>query len=182
MAKNKEKKPLTTKDKIKRFRIKQYSAVGGEFVSILTPFIAMGIANYDEWFKTTDGWKVGLGGSLALALLGIAVFLVTKKKEDKEITNGFITLIIGWFAVAFIFLLLGSIMDQMATIMFFGGLGLLGALGLDFYSTQNRTQAELYLEALKKVKGEKLEEDIKKEIEEEVKKEQAKEKKQVPVD
>lgn len=174
----KEKKPLTTKQKQTRYRVAQYSFFGGEFVSILTPFVAMGIANFDEWFQNESGWKVGLGGTLALALLGLAVFLVGKKKEDEKITGGYITLILGWFAVAFIFLLLANIMDQIATIMFFGGLGLLGAFGLDLTSKEFKKKADMYKEARKKVLGEVLEDNIRAEIENEVEKE----KKKVEVD
>lgn len=165
------KKPLTTKQKQTRYRIAQYSTFGGEFLSIITPFVAMGIVNFDEWFQTSEGWKVGLGGTLALALLGLAVFLVGKKKENEKITGGYITLILGWFAVAFIFLLLANIMDQIATIMFFGGLGLLGAFGLDLTSKSFKKKADMYKEARAKVLGEVLEDDIRKEIEGEVEKE-----------
>ena len=129
MAKQKKQKTVVqTKNK---YRAIQYSAFGGEFISILSPYIAMGIANYDTWFQTQEGWKVGLGGTLALALMGMAIYLIGKKKEDKELTGGYISLILGWFAVAFILFMLSSIIDQIATIMFFGGLGLLGAFGLD---------------------------------------------------
>ena len=165
------KKPLTTEQKQTRYRVARYSTFGGEFLSILTPFVAMGIVNFDKWFQTSEGWKVGLGGTLALALLGLAVFLVGKKKEDEKITGGYITLILGWLAVAFIFLLLANIMDQIATIMFFGGLGLLGAFGLDLTSKSFKKKADMYKEARAKVLGEVLEDDIRKEIEGEVEKE-----------
>ena len=100
------KKQLTATRKKNKYRALQYSTFVGEFISILTPFIVMGIVNADEWFTTEQGWKVGLGGTLALALMGIAVLLVTKKKENNEITSGYVTLIVGWFAVAFVFVLL----------------------------------------------------------------------------
>ena len=64
---------------------------------------------------------------LALALMGISVWLVSKKK----FTNSFITLIVGWYAVAFIFFLMGKIVNDIAVIMFIGGSGILGAYGLD---------------------------------------------------
>ena len=147
-----EKKKLTIKQKKNRARACQYLAFGGEFVSILTPFITLGIVNYKEWFTTEEGWKVGLGGTLALALMGIAVFIVTKKKEDEKITGGYITLIVGWFAVAFIFMLLASIMEQITTIMMFGGLGLLGAFGLDIASHNFKDKADLYKKTIQAAK------------------------------
>lgn len=183
MAK-KEKKPLTSSQKQRKYRAIQYTTFGSEFLSILTPYIVMGGVNFDEWFvKNHDGWKIGLGGSLALAILGLATFLVGKKKEDEKITGGYITLTIGWFAVTFIFMLLSSIMDQISTIMFFGGLGLLGAFGLDITSKSFKKKADMYAEARKKVLGENIEKDIKKEIEEEIKKEaKSQEKKKVAID
>ena len=134
----------------------------------------MGIINFDEWFMTEEGWKVGLGGTLALALLGMAVFLFTKKKEDDKITNGYITLILGWFAVTFIFMLLSSLMEQISTIMFFGGLGLLGAFGLDLGSKDMKKKADLYKEVRAEVYKDTLKDDIRREVEEE--------KKRVPID
>lgn len=160
----KTKKKLTTVQKKNRYRALQYTFFGGEFVSVLTPFIIMGAVNAETWFKSEEGWKVGLGGALALALLGIATLLVTKKKEDKSITNGYITLIVGWFAVAFIFMLLASIMQQITTIMMFGGIGILGAFGLDLASNHYKEKADMYKKAIAKVRGEILEEGIKKEI------------------
>jgi hypothetical protein len=163
----KEKKQLTVKQKQKRYRTYQYLTFGGEFVSVLTPFIVMGAINYQEWFKVEEGWKVGLGGALALALMGIATFLFAKKKENKEITDGFITFIIGWFAVAFILKLLGSILDQIFEIMMFGGIGILGALGLDIWSKDYKKKADTYKEVLGEVKADTLKEQAKKELEKE---------------
>ena len=147
-----EKKKKTAKQQQIKYRSLQYSTFVAEFISVLTPFIIMGAVNADEWFTTEQGWKVGLGGALALALMGIAVFLVTKKKEDNTITSGYITLIVGWFAVAFVFMLLSSIMEQITTIMMFGGLGLLGAFGLDMASKNFKNKADLYKEAITKAK------------------------------
>lgn len=161
----KQKKQLTAKQKQTKYRALQYTTFVGEFISILTPFIIMGIVNYDEWFTTEEGWKVGLGGTLALALMGIAVFLVTKKKEDEKITGGYITLIVGWFAVAFIFMLLASIMEQITTIMMFGGLGLLGAFGLDIASHNFKDKADLYKKTIQVAK----ENVVKQQVEEDLK-------------
>ena len=164
-------KKLTTRQKQKKYRTLQYTCVGGEFISVLTPFIILGVVNADKWFKSSDGWKVGLGGSLALALMGIAVFLVSYKKEkDNKITNGWITLIVGWFAVTFVFILLANIMDQIATIMLFGGIGLCGAFGLDLISKSFKTKADLYKEAIGEVTKDKLKEHIAQEVEEEKRK------------
>ena len=180
----KVKKPLTASQKQRRYRLAQKSAFVGEFVSIGTPYIIMGAINFDEWFKTTDGWRVGLGGSLAIALMCIAVFAISKKKEDKDsVTGGYVSLLLGWLAVAFIFLLLANIMNDIATIMFFGAIGIAGALGLEVTSKKFGEKADLYKEALKKVKGEAVEDEVRKEIFKEVEKEKKEEeKKKISVD
>lgn len=161
------KKKLTATQKKNRYRALQYTTFVSEFISIMTPYIVMGAVNYEEWFAQSEGWKVGLGGSLAMALLGLAIFLVTKKKEDTKLTSGYITLIIGWFAIAFVFVLLTSIMDQIATIMLFGGLGILGAFGLDMVSKNMKAKADMYKQALSKVKNDTIEKQIAREVMEE---------------
>lgn len=161
------KKQLTAKQKQIKYRALQYTTFGSEFLSIITPFIAMGIVNHEEWFYQEDGWKIGLGGSLALALMGIAVFLVTKKKEDNsKVTGGYISLIVGWFAVAFIFMLLADIMSQMSTIMLFGGIGLCGAFGLDLLSKDFKNKADTYKEVIKKAKEKVVQEDVERDLKE----------------
>ena len=157
-------KVLTAKQKQTKYRVLQYSTFVGEFVSIFTPFIVMGAVNAQDWFYVEGGWKVGLGGTLALALLGIAVFLVGKKKEDEKITGGYITLIVGWFAVAFIFLLLTDILDQITTIMMFGGLGLLGAFGLDLTSKSFRAKADAYKDTITKAKTDVIKDEVEQEL------------------
>lgn len=169
------KKQLTATQKQKKYRAIQKATFVGEFVSVGTPYVVMGAINYEEWFKVTDGWKVGLGGALALALMGLIVFIITKKKEDTDSkTGGYITLLIGWLAVAFIFLLLANIMHQIASIMFFGAIGIAGALGLDIVSKTNGEKADLYLQAIKEAKLNVAKQDaysqIQKEVEEEKKK------------
>ena len=158
------KKPLTAKQKQNKYRALQYSTFVGEFISIILPFVIMGAVNYEDWFVSESGWKVGLGGTLALALLGIAVLLVTKKKEDEKITSGYIALIIGWFAVAFIFVLLASIIEQIAMIMFFGGIGILGAFGLDMTSKNFKAKAEMYKGSIQRAQDKALEEQAMEEI------------------
>lgn len=161
------KKPLTTKQKQTKYRALQYTAVGGEFACILTPFIILGIVNADEWFvNNQEGWKIGLGATLGLAVVGLAMFLVTYKKEkESKVTEGWITMLVMWFAVAFVFKLLSSIYEEIFTIMMWTGLGLATAFGLDIVSKQQKRKADAYKEARKKVQQETLEEQIKKEVE-----------------
>lgn len=164
----KEKKPLTAAQTKNKYRAFQYLFTCGEVVSIIAPFITLGIVYGEQWFTSEEGWKIGLGGALALGLCGIAVWMFTAKKEkESKITNGWITLIVGWFAVAFIFVLLQSIMAQISSIMLWGGLGLLGAFGLDNFGAKRfKLKADMYKEVLGDVKKDTLKEKIAQEIEE----------------
>ena len=164
MAK-KEKKPLTIKDKQRQARVKQYALFGSEFLSIATPFAIMAGVNHQEWFiQNPEPWKLGLGGALGLALLSLSVLLVSKQKGSKELTSGYIALIIGWYAVAFVFLLLARVMNEIYTIMFYGGFGLLGAFGLDMGSKHYKKEADNYKvareEATKEINKEQAKQDI----------------------
>lgn len=131
-----EKKELTIKQRKRKYKIAQKSLQVSEYVSAFLPFCVMAIVNRDEWFVyNPESWKIGLGGTLGLCVMGLAMFLITKKKDGNEkLTNGMIALVIGWYVVAFIFFLLAQINMEIYKIMFYGGLGLLGALGLEIGS------------------------------------------------
>lgn len=168
-----EKKKLTTKQKQNKYRALQYTAIAGEFASIITPFVIIGLVNFEDWFKSDGGWKIGLGATLGLAVVGIAVFLVTARKEkESKVTDGWITLLVIWFAVAFIFKLFSEIYDAIFGIMMWTGLGLASAFGLDMISKEMKKKADAYKTARAKVKEETIEEQAKKEVEQEQKQEE----------
>ena len=155
------KKTLTATQKRNRYKVISKASFVGEFVSVGTPYIVMGAINYDEWFIGTEGWKVGVGGAIALALMGLAVFIITKKKEDNDSkTGGYITLLLGWLATAFVFLLLANIMHDIASIMFFGAIGIAGALGLEIVHKTYDDKANLYTKALQEYKVEQVKNDV----------------------
>lgn len=162
------KKQLTTAQQKSKYRTIQRTTFAGEFVSVGSPYIIMGAINFDEWFNTADGWKIGLGGSLAMALMCIVVFSITKKKTDTDQkTGGYITLLLGWLAVAFICTLLANIMYQIGTIMFMGAIGIAGALGLEITSKKYKGLADDLDNAMKKAKADMLQEQARKELENE---------------
>ena len=128
----KEKKELTIKQQYRRYREYQYGLIGGEYVSTLLPYGIMAIVNREEWFVLNpEPWKVGLGGTIGMVLLALAMFLITKKKDNAKLTDGMIALVIGWYAITFVFFLLAQINMEIYKIMAYGGLGLCAALGLD---------------------------------------------------
>lgn len=123
MAK-KQKTPTEQKKSYKRWsRVCFFS----EFVSVAAPFIAIGIANYETYFIQYDGTKISIGFAMAMAIMGLAIWLVSKK----EITNSMITLVLGWAVVTGILFLIKELLNDLCYIMLFGLLGLCGALGLD---------------------------------------------------
>lgn len=129
---SKEKKPLTIKQQKRRYKTYQYLMVGGEYIATLLPYGIMAIVNRDEWFVyNPNSWKVGLGGSIGMVLLALAMFLITKRRDNEKLTNGMIALLIGWYAITFVFFLLAQINMEIYKIMAYGGFGLMGALGLD---------------------------------------------------
>ena len=149
----KEKKPLTLKQKQRKERAAQYGLFVSEFAVLPIPFAAMAIANADEWFVSNpDGWKIGLGGGIALALMGIMTLLVSKRKENQELTGGYITLIIGWYAFAFVAMLLSQIMYEIYKIMAISGTGMLAAFGLDQGSKYFKKEADNHKLAIEEAK------------------------------
>lgn len=160
----KEKKQLTLKQKSNKYRALQYSTFIGKYLALLTPFIVMGCVNAQEWFYQDEGWKVGLGGTLALALLGIVMTLVTKDDTKDNKSLGKIALIMGWFTATFIVILLEDILNQMATIMIFGSIGLCAAVGIDFANKDFKTKADLYKNTLVETKKDMLKDQAKEEL------------------
>ena len=131
---DKEKKPLTIKEKKKHYKKLEIACLVGEYAVVPIPFAVLAIINREEWFATNDGWKIGLGGGLALTLMMLIIFLITKNKEkepEKQAEVGYITLMIGWAVGAAIFTLLSNIMDQIATIMWVGLSGIAAGFGMD---------------------------------------------------
>lgn len=159
-----EKKPLTLKQKQNKYRALQYTTFVGKYLALLTPFIVMGCVNAQDWFYQEEGWKVGLGGTLALALLGIVMTLVTKDDTKDNKSLGKIALVMGWFTATFIVILLENILNQMATIMIFGSIGLCAAVGIDFANKDFKEKADLYKNTLVEGKKEILKEQIKEEL------------------
>lgn len=138
----KKKKELTIKEKYVRAKAIQYSLVGSEYVATLMPYGIMAIVNQDEWFTyNSDSWKVGLGGAIGMTLLALAMFLITKKRDNEKLTNGMVALLIGWYAITFVFFLLAQINMEIYKIMAYGGLGLMAAVGLDIGSKQFEKKA-----------------------------------------
>lgn len=155
-------KELTPTQKRKRYKRLSRLCFGGEFVSTAAPFIGIGIANYKEYFVEYDGTKMSLACALAFCVMGLAIWLVSKKKFE----NSFITLIIGWAAFTGIFFLMGKIINDLAFIMLYGLIGLIGAYGLDIGSAKLNQKAEEIQKGINRAKEEMTAEAYKEELKE----------------
>lgn len=138
------KKEKTVTEQRKHYKKLQYTFFGLEFISTLTPFVVIALVNFDKYFVTVDGYKMSIATWGGLALMGIATWLVAKKKFE----NSFVTLIIGWAACAFIFTMMGQLITDLATIMWFGLLGILGAFGCDIVSKNCKQKSDKIKEAM----------------------------------
>ena len=88
------KKQLTIKQKAKKEKRIANLLFASEFVAIPTPFVIMGAVNYEEWFATNpNSWSIGISGGIAIALMSFIAVLVALKKENKEITGGYLAII-----------------------------------------------------------------------------------------
>lgn len=147
------------KQQKKKYRNIQYSCFIGEFVSVATPFVAIGIANYEKYFVEYNGTKMSIAFFMAMAVMGFALWLIAKKKLE----NSFITLLIGWTIFAFIFTMLGEMITDLAYIMWFGLIGLSGAYGLDIASKSAKKKKETIIQAENTANQEELVQAIKEE-------------------
>lgn len=156
----KEKKAKTPTERKKTLRAWQYTTFWGEFVSVFTPFIVIGIVNYDEYFIQYNGTKTSIAFILAMAVMGIAIWLISSKKFK----NTYSALLVGWATIDLIFFLLGQIINDIAYIMLFGWFGLLGAQGLEIAHTRLKEKADKIDAAIEKAEEEITKEEYKEEL------------------
>lgn len=149
------KKQKTIKQQKNKERAIQYSLFAGQFAVLPVPFGAMAIANRETWFlENPEGWKIGLGGGIAIALMAVMMFLVSAKRENKELTGGYVAMIIGWYAFAFVAMLLSEIMYEIYKIMMIGGSGMIAAFGLNTASKAYKVKADKHQTQLLKAEEE----------------------------
>lgn len=161
MAKKaKAKEPELVRQK-KKYRKIQYTLFGSQFISILTPYIVLGGVYFDEWFvQNPDGWKIGIGGMMGMAMAGLAYTVVIKNKDKaNNWTNGYLTLLLTWTMTAVILFMLSSIIEELAFVMLCGSAGLAGGLGLDIGSKKVKEKADAYQKVIDELGMEKLKKD-----------------------
>ena len=111
----KEKKALTPQEEEKKFKRIAKLCNLGQFASLITPFVAIGFANFGDYFVQYDGWKITVAGILAAFMMGITVFTVVNKK----VQNSYGPLIIKLALLTAILFLIDKIVSDLKFICLF---------------------------------------------------------------
>lgn len=131
---------LTPVEKYKRLRSQGYTCLAMKWVSILSPYLIIGIVNFEEYFVESNGVKMSIGCVLAMIVAGISI--ANETKENKKI-NG----IVGWaiaFALAIFF---QAILQDLVLILGCGLVGQLVGAGFELGSNIQLEKADLYKKA-----------------------------------
>ena len=155
------KKQKTIKQQANTYRNIKFACLGAEFLSAIAPFVAIGIANRDKYFVDYNGTQISIALYLALAFMGIAIYGITTKKLE----NTYFGFIMKWTIVAIIFTLMGQIINDIATIMWYGLIGLLGSQGFELGAKSAKSKQQKLLNAIDKAKEENNIAQAKKELE-----------------
>lgn len=154
----KEKKTLTPKEQRKHHKKLKNLFFAGEIFAVISPYIAVGIANWNEYFIEYDGTKTSIAFILAMAIMGITITLIAKKKLQASL----VTLLAGFIVVDVIFWLLGSLINDIAYIMLYACIGLAIGIGLDKASQEQDKKVKLIEEGIKKAQVDKVAEEYSK--------------------
>lgn len=131
---------LTPVEKYKRLRTQGYTCLAMKWVSILSPYLIIGIANFEDYFVKADGVKMSLGCILAMVVAGISI--ANETKDNKKISG-----LAGWtIAFALIFFFQALLQDLLLIV----GCGLIGQLvgaGFELGSNTQLEKADLYRKA-----------------------------------
>lgn len=144
------KKQKTIKQQANTYRNIKFACLGAEVLSAIAPFVAIGIANRDTWFVNYNGTQISIALYLAFAFMGIAIYGITTKKLE----NTYFGFIMKWTIVAIIFTLLGELINQIAYIMWYGLIGLLGSQGFELGAKSAKNKQQKLLNAIDKAKEE----------------------------
>ena len=148
---DKKKLPLKQRDPYKYYRNVYAGLQVGRWISILTPFIAIFAANFEEYFLVDMGngsqINMSIGAILACAIGGIAIYSGTKKNPDgSSKSNPFSSTIA--FAVTFAFaFLFQRILEDLTLILGCATIGQLVGCGFNISSLNAYEKKNAYLKA-----------------------------------
>ena len=140
MAKRKKFDDLTPVEKYSRLRKQGYTCVAMKWVSILSPYLTIGIINFEDYFVQANGVKMSMGCILALIVAGIAI--KNETQENKKISG-----IVGWALAFALIYLFQSILQDLLLIVGCGFVGQLVGAGFEVGADTQLEKADLYKKA-----------------------------------
>lgn len=152
------KKQKTTKQLKNKYNAIEKITYFCEYLSMAAPFVTIGIVNYDRYFVEYEGGtKMSISMVMALAVLGLTIWSTTKEKFK----NTMLSLIIKMAILSFICFMMGQLITDLATILMFGVVGLIGSQGLDVLSKHYKKKKEQIVEATNEANKDELVEKVK---------------------
>jgi FtsH-binding integral membrane protein len=131
---------LTPVEKYVRLRKQGHSFIACKWISILSPYLVIGIINFEDYFQEANGIKMSLGCILALIVAGISI--KNETKENKKI-NGIVTWAVA-FALIFFF---QSILQDLLLIVGAGLIGQIVGAGFELGADIQLEKANIYRNA-----------------------------------
>ncbi len=149
----KEKKELTTKQKLRRNKIWQKVCKVGELAVLPIPYVAMMIANRDTWFHTPDsGVWIGLGGISAIGLLVSTIWMVINETKKEDEYNPYVYIIIKYLMITLIITMVEHYLHSIAGVLWIATSGIAASFGIDLERRHLMKQDKEMSEMLKGAK------------------------------
>lgn len=131
---------LSPAQKYTKLRNKGYTFLALKWVSILSPYVVIGIVNFEDYFVEADGVKMSLGCILAAIVAGISI--ANETKENKRISG-----LVGW-AIAFaLCIFFQALLNDLLLIIGCGFAGQLIGAGFEIGSKTELEKADIYKKA-----------------------------------
>lgn len=128
------KKELTTKQEIRKYKKAALLCKIGEYAVVPIPFFVLMIVNRDEWFATPLlGISVGLGGGLTIGLLISSILLIIKAETSDKPKDEFLILAIRWLMIAIVISLIEYVLKTIAGVMWIASTGIFTSYGLNVF-------------------------------------------------
>lgn len=147
---------LTSVEKYKRIKNKGIFFKASKWISIVSPYLVIGIVNFNDYFTEANGVKMSMGCTLALIVAGIAI--KNETSETKKINN-----LVVWGVAFALCYLLSSVLQDLLLIVGCGLLGQIVGAGFDIGYEKENEKAKLYRESI--IKAEAMGENMKLKLE-----------------
>lgn len=115
----------TTLELYKSFKHKKFACLIGKWLSVISPFIVIGIVNFNDYFTEYNGYRLSIGCVLAMLVGGYAIYCQARD-VDKKVAS-----VIKWgiaFGLVYFF---SSILQDLVLIVGCGFAGQVVGAGFD---------------------------------------------------